>query len=143
MGEDHEEEYEGGYEKVASPYGDLPADVTMEKIAAAEYLGAVQAHAQFDTLQNLMGIEKLASFEDFTEEDFEELANWNANDILDQVGLLEHGLHDAAIADTRGREKVASIDFDEEFADALGERTAEILDAIGWPVEEIAHALNS
>jgi len=133
---------EEGVEKVASAPGhDLPAGVDMEKVAAADYLGRVQAHAMAEELAGIWGqgeegMDKVAGIEDITEDDFNRLAAMNANDILEQLGALEG----ETLEQTEGREKVASLSFDEELTDLLGNRTAELLDAAGWDVDAIAAA---
>ena len=142
-------DYEEGQTKVASPTGhvDLPEGVDMEKVAAAQFLGQVQAHAQFETLQELMGYEdgheKLAGVESFTEEDLEKLAEYNANDILEVLGALDENnpAHYDIIDETAGREKVASIPMDEQMWELVGNRTAEMLDAAGWDVDAVGEAL--
>jgi len=134
-------EYEG-VEKVASAPGhedyDAPHGVDMEKIAAADYLGRVQAHAMADELAGLWGFEKTAGVEDLDEDEFEQLATMNANDVLHAIGALDGGDADAV----DGREKVASINFDEQLSELIGQRTAELLDGAGWDVDAIAGALN-
>jgi|SaaInlV_165m_DNA_3_1040750.scaffolds.fasta_scaffold08506_5 hypothetical protein len=135
---------EEGVEKVASaPGNDLPAGVDMEKVAAADYLGRVQAHAMAEELAGIWGqgddgMDKVASVEDITEDEFNQLAAMNANDILEQLGALEGD----TLEQTEGREKVASLSFDEELTDLLGNRTAELLDAAGWDVDAIAAAFD-
>ncbi len=134
---------EEGVEKVASAPGhDLPAGVDMEKVAAADYLGRVQAHAMAEELAGIWGgegMDKVASVEDITEDEFNQLAAMNANDILEQLGALEGD----TLAQTEGREKVASLSFDEELTDLIGNRTAELLDAAGWDVDAIAAAFDA
>ena len=139
----------GGYEdegsvKVASAYEqgpDLPYDVDMEKVAAAEFLGRVQAHAMAEEFAGIFGMEfeKQASVHDIDEAQFEELAALHANDILEAIGALENPQD---IAEAEGREKVASIPMDDELNELIGARSAEMLDEAGWDVDAIAGILS-
>lgn len=123
-------------EKVASAdyQPELPAGVDMEKVAAADYLGRVQAHAFLD---ELTGAQEQA--EPISEEEFEKMASYRANDILEALGAIEDPNIAAQVG---GREKVASVVEDSELMHYIDARAGQILDENGWDVPAIVEALS-
>ncbi len=131
---------EAGGEKVAQAGGDVPEGVTMEKVAEAEYLGRVMGLSHLATIEEAMGVEKLAGISDITEEQFYELVAMNTNDILHAVGALEQEKHASALADVTARDKVASLALDDELRLEIGGATEQALINGGWNAEVIAEA---
>lgn len=149
---------EDGYEKVASAPGAAPGLTEDHVLAAIEHLektaeaqgmdiNAFSDDAIADAALQLIfaddGVEKVASADaltvaDVSEEDFEKLANAHANDILSALGQLD----DESTEAVEGRVKVASVPMDDQLADLVGERAAELLAENGWDVQQIAGILS-
>lgn len=115
-----------GHDKQASAEGEV-SEEDMEKLAQFDFLGRAAAHAFVDEVSQINGHNKFASAEDF-----EDAAVERANAILEAVGAFEDD----------SQEKQASAD-EEGLDDALNSRAAELLDAAGWDVDQIAEALSA
>jgi len=113
-----------------------------EQVKVAEYLGRVQAQAYAD---EILSIQKQASAIELDPSQVDQLAQMNAMDILVTLNQLDPRTDGAAIQESNGREKVASVLLNENIApvtmEAIEVRTMEHLQAAGWDVEKIAFAL--
>jgi hypothetical protein len=124
-----------GAEKTAGADDDGPSSEDQEKLAEADFLGRVMAHALFDEMSQIQdgGQEKFASAE---EQEFygafEAMAVHRANDILAAVGV-----------DTGDHVKTAAPYevTDPQLDTAIIERAGELLAEAGWDVDAIASRL--
>lgn len=139
----------GAMEQAEMELSDAPAEKTagaddgpsgddQEKLAEADFLGRVMAHAMFDELNQIQNgveddTEKTASAEEQEFLDaFESMAVHRANDILSAVGV-----------DTGEHTKTAApyeVD-DPQLETAIIERAGELLAEAGWDVDAIAARL--
>lgn len=111
-----------------------PSDEDQAKLAEADFLGRVMAHALFDEMGEIQASsEKTASAVDPEfEQAFEAMAVHTANDILAQVGV-DVGEHTKTAAPYTVE--------DPQLETAIIERAGELLTEAGWNVEAIAAAL--
>lgn len=133
---------QAGVEKTAAPAAEEgPSDEDQAKLAEADFLGRVMAHALFDEVNQIQAAgaepaaqEKTASAEEqeFLQA-FEAMAVHQANDILAAVGV-DVGEHTKTAAPYTVE--------DPQLETAIIERAGELLAEAGWNVEEIAKRLS-